>query len=581
MNISDMTGREYEEFINGGGDVSTLTLNPPSDAPEGATSLVSDEPVIVGDDNVEPSFIHETDDDKEPEGGYKVLLNFPNPALFLAFFDKSIADGNTKLHDWQRDVNIELAPAVPPTSTHPLKYFLVAANGSGKDAFVIAPFAAWFCFCKIKSRCIITSSSGGQLTAQTETYIKGMCEKVNQFFGTQVFKIRQRHIRCLATGSEIRMFATDEAGKAEGYHPIEPNAEMAIIKNESKSIAEDIHRALKRCTGYNYWLEVSSPGMPQGAFYYAVTKWSKGRRITSYDCSHISEEERESDKIELGEHSAEYRSKHLAEFTSSDNDVAIPTELIKRILQSPPSQRFAGLGRRVGIDLAAGGDETTLCITNNGLPEKEKWFREKDTTIEVDIIERFLVDNNIPKDHPYIYADDGGIGHAIIDMLIRKGWKIHRVRNDSAALNKKRFGNRGAEMWFTVKRILEEGVIDLSKLSNKTLEQLGARRYRQVEGGRIFLQSKRQAKAEGFNSPDRADAFVLSFGGLSILDFVDATVAIEKIPKVQLFTPDAVVEFYENTLYSGDVAPHEQKPPVKYRHTTLQSIINQITSYGR
>ena len=576
--LSDMTGEEFERFINSGGDIKTLEPETPETTLEEQPTVVEEVPVPEQPVNViEESTYNPADEteDKEPEGGYKVLIDFPNPALFLAFFDKSIADGEVKMHPWQLEVNSDLAPQEKPTSTKPLKYYLVAANGSGKDAFVIAPFAAWFIFCKIKARCIITSSSGGQLSSQTETYIKSMCEKVNQFFGTQVFRIRQRYIRCLATGSEIRMFATDEAGKAEGYHPIEPNAEMAIIKNESKSIAEDIHRALKRCTGYNYWLEVSSPGLPQGAFYYAATKWPHGRKITSYDCPHISEEERESDKIELGEHSAEYRSKHLAEFTSSAVDVVVPSELVNKLNLNPPLQRATGLGKRVGIDLAAGGDETTICITDSGYTLKEKWFKEKDTTVEAEIIATFLKDNGIPKDHPYIYADDGGIGHAIIDMLIRDEWKINRVRNDAAALNKKRFGNRGAELWFNVKRVFEEGIIDVRPLSNKTLEQLGSRRYRQVAGGRIFLQSKREAKSQGFNSPDRADAYVLSFCGLTILDFVDATVSVERVQKVKLLTPDAVAEYYETNLYSGET-PHEQKPPAKPVRGSLQTIINRL-----
>lgn len=595
-----MSGEEFQYFINSGGNVNDL-LNPPvpivnesivnepivkdeiiASAPLPSPKEEKTEPVITEPTpapEVEPvEYPADTEDtDPEPEGGYVVLLpQLTTPALFLAFFTREIADGVVSLHQWQREVNEDLAPSVVPTSQKPLKYYLVAANGSGKDAFVIAPFVAWFCFSKIQSRCIITSSSGGQLTAQTETYIKNLCESVNKFFGTTVFRIRQRYIKCLATGSEIRMFATDEAGKAEGYHPIKPNAEMAIVKNESKSIDELIHKALKRCTGYNYWLEISSPGTVSGSFYYAVTteSWGKGRKITSFDCPHISNEEREADKIELGEESAEYRSKHLAEFTSTDSDVVVPLDVVQRCLKFPPRSKVKGWEKRVGIDLAAGGDETALCYTQGAEIIKENWFREKDTTITAERIERWLIDIvQVPKDHPHLYADDGGIGHAIIDMLVRRGWKIRRVLNQSAAYNKKRYGNRGAEMWFNVKRILEECVFDITKLSEKTITQLGTRKYKQVEGGRMFLQSKKQMKSEGFPSPDRADAFILSFIGLTILDFIDAVVTVEEDKsRIKLLTSEAVEQYYEDNNYGN--TKNEHRPALKKARGSLQIAIN-------
>jgi len=486
-----------------------------------------------------------------PDGGYE-KFDFPTPAHVLAMFNDAIISGDVTMHQWQKEVNIDLAPAVRPTSQNPLKYFLVAANGSGKDAFVIAPFAIWFVLAKVRSQVIITSASGTQLTAQTESYIRSLAERVNQKLASPIFKIRQRYIRCLKSGSVIRMFATDEAGKAEGYHPLEPNAEMAIIKNESKSIPEDIHKALKRCSGFNYWLEVSSPGAPVGAFYRASTTWKNGRRITSFDCPHISDSEREEDKIDLGENSAEYRSKHLALFTSQDSEVVIPALVVENLLTNPPSFQFPTWQKRVGIDLAAGGDETCLFITQGVKILKEYAFTEKDTTVAARRLDTILRDNGIPKEHELIYADDGGIGHAVIDMLNSQyGYRIKRVLNQSVAYNRKRFGNRGAEMWFNVKRLFEESMFDIRGISQKCKDQLCNRKYKQQEGGRLFLQSKRAAKSEGFHSPDRADALILSFCGLTISDFIaeDKLKKDDKPKRQQLRSPQAVSDYYDGITF--------------------------------
>lgn len=517
-----------------------------------------------------------------PVNGYK-CLSFETPGHVLIAFNDDIVNGTVNLHQWQIDVNGELACLdKKPTSQNPLKWYLCASNGSGKDAFVIAPFAIWFILCKIRSRVIITSASGTQLTAQTEGYIRSLAERVNQKLGYQMFKIRQRYIYCIESGSEIRMFATDEAGKAEGYHPLEPNAEMAIIKNESKSIEEDIHKALKRCSGFNYWLEVSSPGAPVGAFYYAATNWKNGHHVTSYDCPHISRDEIESDKIELGENSPEFRSKHLALFTSIDSEVVMPVAIIENLLTFPPQFNFISWPKRVGIDIAAGGDETVVVITQGCKILKEYAFIEKDTTKTVARIARFLADNGITKEHETIYADDGGIGHAVIDSLNNApyDYRVKRVLNQSAAYNRKRYGNRGAEMWFNVKRIFEEALFDIRGISQKCKDQLCNRKYKQQEGGRLFLQSKRAAKSEGFNSPDRADALILSLCGLTIEDFLGEgkTKTADEPKRRKLNTAQEVNEYYDGITFKEYEMLQEAGRRNKRANGSLQSALGLINN---
>lgn len=452
-------------------------------------------------------------------------LEIDDPAMLINMFGDRMAPdrGDVILYKWQTELLEELA-AAKPNALKPYKFCLCAANGSGKDAFIVAPFAIWFVLTKIQSRVILTSSSGTQLTSQTETYIKNLAESVNRFFGEEVFRIRQRYIKCRLSGSEIRMFATDEEGKAEGYHPIVPGAEMAIVVNEGKSVSEEIHRALRRCTGYNYWLEVSTPGEPHGFFHFAFNNWPNKKRVTSYDCPrHLSLEELEADKIELGEHSALFRSKHLALFTSIGGEVIIPHDLVLKVRSSPPKYSIPSWPVRIGIDLAAGGDENCVTFVKGNRVLKEKFFTESDTTVTADRIERILLDEHIDKTHDYIYADDGGVGHSIIDMLKRRGWNIKRVLNQSTAINKKQFGNKGAENWYRIKRLFEELLIDITALSDKTIEQIGSRRYKQgLTGARIMLQKKSEAKSEGHPSPDRADALILAFTGLNIDDFLKA-----------------------------------------------------------
>jgi hypothetical protein len=212
-----------------------------------------------------------------------------------------------------------------------------------------------------------------------------------------------------------------------------------------------------------------------------------------------------------------------------------------------PQPMFQTWPIRIGLDLAAGGDENALCksIGNRAV---EKSFREKDTEIGAERIDHILsVEWKVPKSCKNIFGDDGGVGRSIIDKLERMGWTVNRILNNSTATLRKIYGNRGAENWYRVLRILEERCFDVSTLSEKTREQLYTRRYKASSvGGRIFLESKKDAIAEGRPSPDRADAFILSQTGLTINDYLEADKPIINERGAQKFkTPQEVLDYFD------------------------------------
>lgn len=506
------------------------------------------------------------------ETGFEAMM-FGDPAELFLFFNEDFASDKSdhQLWKWQTEV-LELMGRLKPTSLKPLKIALRASNGSGKDSIIVAAFVVWFILSKIKSRVVITSSSGTQLTAQTENAIRNLCEKVNKYFGLEYIRVRQRYISSRISGSEIRLFATDEAGKAEGYHPIQPGAEMAIVVSEWKTVTDEIYQALRRCTGFNYWLGVSTPGEPIGSFHKAATTWKLVElddiekinepgnytfRVTSYQCPHISAEDIEEDKVELGEHSAFFRSKHLALFTSIGGNVIIPSDLLERLMEMKFKEHIVNWPLRIGIDIAAGGDENCIIAVKGNRKTAEIAWRESDTTVTADRIENELLALGIDRNHEYIWADDGGVGHSVIDMLVRKGWNIKRLLNQWAAINKRNFGNRGAENWYRCKRFFEEGLFDVSSLSELCRTQLGTRRYKQqLTGAKVYLESKKEAKANGRPSPDRADALILALTGLTVDDFLKAkTVETSKVNvkegEVILKTDQEFIDYYRENVQYG------------------------------
>ena len=153
------------------------------------------------------------------------------------------------------------------TDEFPFQAVVRACNGSGKDKYVIAPCAVWLCMRYTQARCVITSASGDQLDNQTDAYIYQLCHAANRKIAPNIWKLNYRYYECLATQSPMKLFATDEAGKAEGYHPLGHGKKMAIFMSEAKSVPNEINVAINKCTGYTHRVHVSTPGSNIGHFY--------------------------------------------------------------------------------------------------------------------------------------------------------------------------------------------------------------------------------------------------------------------------------------------------------------------------
>lgn len=406
-------------------------------------------------------------------------------------------------------------------SNNPLLLNIAAANGSGKDEFLIAPFNVWFALTGNYNLSVNTSASFEQLKFQTEVHIRNLIGRANKLLGPTTFLSREFY-HTASTGSEIKLFATDEAGRAEGYHP-RTGGRMAITINEAKTVEEDIFGALSRCTGYSYWNNISSPGIKSGSFYRECTdsiyypnscQLGRGyfRRISAFDCPHIPATHIE--KMIKTRPKEWVDSSIHAYFTDFGADIVIHPSLWEKAGKTPVRDPYAE-DYCLGGDLAAGGDECCLYLRRGHKVIDKLFFTEADTTLSSEIIhEKF----SYILSKPYTAVmDDGGIGKAIIDNLVKFGWNILRRHNQAAAGDRRAFLNFGAQSYFHLRSLLENNLIQPS-LDDPTLNrQVTSRVYEQQSGGSKFrLEDKKEHKSRLRESPDRADAYVLCFSTLPI-----------------------------------------------------------------
>lgn len=87
-----------------------------------------------------------------------------------------------------------------------------------------------------------------------------------------------------------------------------------------------------------------------------------------------------------------------------------------------------------------------------------------------------------------------------------------KVLNEDPMPASSLYGNIISEMWFTVRRWFEAGVIIISPLVNTSplFQQMITRRYLKVRAGLLQVEAKKEYKSRGNPSPDEADSFIMA-----------------------------------------------------------------------
>lgn len=435
-------------------------------------------------------------------------FKFPDPVFILLTYNDDFREGKCTLYKWQIETLLKYADDEVPK-----RMALCANNGSGKSQVIVAPCAIWSCMRYSQAQVVITSASGDQIDNQVCRALNNICRRINSKHGSEIWKINYRRYECVPTGSIIDLYATDDPGKAEGYHPVKHGGEFVIIVDEAKSVPDEIFMSIGRCTGFTRRLDVSSPGLPRGYFYREFTMpndfiWKK--RVTWLECPHIRENEAKEAMQLMGE--AFYRSAFMAEFVGIEENVVILMDEVNKAAMLSDDEvitpiEYDGL-RFAGVDLSAGGDETVVSIFDGCKQIGLECFKEQNALNIADKIINILNRYNVSGDN--VNADDGGLGKPIIDILWEKGYNVNRVLNQSVSYNKL-YANRGAEIWFNFARWIREGKTKLLN-DTKLLTQLSSRRYTRAKiTGKILLESKEEIRKKHGYSPDRADATVLAF----------------------------------------------------------------------
>jgi hypothetical protein len=108
-----------------------------------------------------------------------------------------------------------------------------------------------------------------------------------------------------------------------------------------------------------------------------------------------------------------------------------------------------------------------------------------------------------------ILIDSIGMGSGVVDRLRQLGLPAFGVNVSESAAMSDQYLNLRAELWFLAKDWLAK--LDCSLPDDEELtRELCIPEYKFTRTGKLQVESKEEMKKRGFDSPNRADAFVLT-----------------------------------------------------------------------
>jgi hypothetical protein len=229
--------------------------------------------------------------------------------------------------------------------------------------------------------------------------------------------------------------------------------------------------------------------------------------VSCVDSPRVSPEFVEEMKLRYGEDSNAYRVRVLGEFPRSDDDTIISLDLAEgaanRDVSGSPTADLVW-----GLDVARfGGDRSCLVRRQGNITLDIKTWRNLDlmqlcgaVKAEFDIAE--------PKPST-IMVDAIGMGAGVVDRLRELGLPILGV-NVSESPSIGNYRNLRAELWYRARDWLAKRDCKIPK-DDTLIAELTSVRYLFSSSGKVQVESKEDMKRRGLNSPDIADAFILTF----------------------------------------------------------------------
>lgn len=188
----------------------------------------------------------------------------------------------------------------------------------------------------------------------------------------------------------------------------------------------------------------------------------------------------------------------------------------------------------VGVDIARfGDDKTVLCFRRGRYCFDMKEYSGLDTVALANLLTKVIKESTPAR----VFLDLGNTGAGVYDILVDRGYaKIVRgVNFGGKAINDDRYTNKRAEMWDSANQWLKSELPVQLVNNDELLDDLCSVNKQYDSKGRLQLEPKEKVKERIGRSPDKADAFVLTFAEPVYDDGQTKPIGINNLTVADLF----------------------------------------------
>lgn len=372
----------------------------------------------------------------------------------------------------------------------------------------------WFLLTRYPVKVVVTAPTSAQLYdalfAELKRWVKELPDSVQQ-----LLEVKQERIELKSSATEAFISArTSRAEQPEALQGVHSDHVM-LVADEASGVPEQVFEAAAGSMSGHSAVTIlfGNPVRSSGFFFDTHNRlkddwWTK--RVSCVDSPRVSQEYINEMKSRYGEDSNAFRIRVLGEFPRSDDDTIIPMELLEAA-KNRDVVAYEDAPIIWGLDVARfGSDSSVLCKRqSNVMIALQRWRNLDLMQLTGAIVAQYEACEF--KEKPFeILVDSIGLGAGVVDRLRELKLPARGINVSESPAMGQTYINLRAELWYKAKAWLEKRDCKIPH-DEDLIAELATVRYTFNSSGRIKVESKDEIRKRGLKSPDKADAFCLTF----------------------------------------------------------------------
>jgi len=315
--------------------------------------------------------------------------------------------------------------------------------------------------------------------------------------------------------------STDKPDQFQGFH----SPHLMVLIDEASGIQPEIEEAIDGLTPEKI-VRIGQPLRTTGRFADCFRMEGICKMcISAFDTPNVKEgrlvipgliksEDIESFKIKYGEDSNVYKVRVLGEFPLQDEDSLISIDDIAKAIERDVTVE-PHFEKKMGVDVARyGNDRSVILIRQMEKVLRKDIFSSMDTMQIAGQVLRIAKEEHVKPEN--ICIDTIGVGAGVYDRLREQGWSASSVNVAESPRDKDNYINLRAELYASkVKAWIKTADIP----NDDDFYELANIKYKFTSQGKLQIESKEDMKKRGIESPDVADALMLTFADNNVINY--------------------------------------------------------------